>query len=129
MKKVLLLSCLMMMVMGWYSCTKDTAQAPPAAPVCDSTHVSYNQSVKPLMATFCAYSGCHDGQTAGANDLSNYINVKNERRIDSPNLNAIRCRVQTNTCGNDIMPKGTTRGLRPVWVDTLKLWKAGGYCN
>jgi hypothetical protein len=132
MKKIIVLALLFVIMTAWFSCTKDTAIPPPAAPVCDSTHVSYTKSIVPLMNNYCAYSGCHDGNTPGANALTNYIAVKGEMEIDSPNINSILCRSQTSTCGGDIMPKGT-RGLNHisggVYVDTLRLWQAGGYCN
>ena len=133
MKKYILFALVFISLSAWVSCTKDTAIAPPAAPVCDSTHVSYTQSIVPIMNTYCAgASQCQSnalGLGASANDLTSYINVKNSVEIDSPNVNSLLCRVQTSTCGNDIMPKGTSRGLRAVYVDTIKLWKAGGYCN
>jgi len=133
MKKYILFAVLFICMSAWFSCTKDTAVPPPAAPVCDPTHVSYTQSVAPIMTTFCtSANGCHsnvNGLGASAIDLTTYNAVKNSVEIDSPNVNSLLCRVQTSTCGNDIMPKGTPRGLRAVYVDTIKLWKAGGYCN
>jgi hypothetical protein len=105
--------------------------------VCDSTHVSYSLSIVPMINTYCANAPqCHSnaqGLGASANDLTTYQNVVNEVSIDSPGLNSLLCRVQATTCGNDIMPKGTTRGLNGirggVYIDTIKLWKAGGYCQ
>ena len=128
MKKPFLLFAVFIAISFWYSCTKDTAIAPPAAPVCDSTHVSYTKSIVPLMANNCTLSGCHDGNTSGANNLTNYITVKAEVATDSPSINSVLCRVQSTACG-DLMPKGSYRGLNPLLIDTLKLWKAGGYCN
>ena len=126
MKKSLLIVGLFACLSGWYSCTKDTAVA-PAIVTCDSTHVSYTKSIQPMMANYCAYSGCHDGNTAGASNLSNYIGVKTDLVIDSPSLNSIICRVQGTICG-DRMPKGL-RALKAAYIDTIMLWKSGGYCN
>ena len=127
MKKPLLIFTLFACLSGWYSCTKDTAIAPQIV-TCDSTKVSYTKSIKPIMSNYCAYAGCHDGGTAGANDLTNYIGVKSEVTIDSPNISSILCRIQTTTCGAEQMPKGL-RPLRAVYIDTIKLWKTDGYCN
>ena len=129
MKKMFSAIALFVCISGWYSCTKDKAVAPPPAPVCDSTHVSYTKTMAPIVSQYCAYSGCH-ATTLGtdAHDLTTYIALKAEMDIDSPNVNSILCRIQTTTCGNDRMPKGL-RPLSAAYIDTFKLWKAGGYCN
>ena len=129
MKKSLVIIGIFVCISGWYSCTKDKAAVPPAPPTCDSTHISYTKTMVPIVAQNCAYSGCHAATLgAAANDLSTYIGLKGEMTIDSPNLNSILCRIQTNTCGNEQMPKGL-RPMSPALIDTFKLWKAGGYCN
>jgi hypothetical protein len=131
MKKSLVIIALFALMTGWYSCTKDTAIPPPAAPVCDSTHVSYARSIVPLINNNCALSGCHGNPPgSGANDLTNYIEVRAEMEADSPAVNSILCRVQSTACG-DLMPKGSGygRGLSVAEIDTLILWKAGGYCE
>jgi hypothetical protein len=132
MKQSLLIFFLFACLSGWYSCTKDTAIAPPPPPVCDYTHVSYVASVAPIIQNHCNnQSGCHNGSLglgAAANDLTIYVNVKNEVATDSPGINSILCRIQTTNCGGDQMPKGL-RPLQPALIDTIKLWKAGGYCN
>jgi hypothetical protein len=128
MKKSLVIIGILVCLCGWFSCTKDTA-VPPVLPTCDSTHVSYTKTMAPIVAQYCAYSGCHASPLgAGANDLSTYIGLHTEMQIDSPNVNSILCRIQTNTCGNDQMPKGL-RPLNSALIDTFKLWKSGGYCN
>ena len=128
MKNFLVIAILFVCISGWFSCTKDVAQVPPP-PTCDSTHISYTTTMVPIVTRYCAYSGCHAAPLgAAANDLSTYIGLHSEMAIDSPGLNSILCRIQTNTCGNDQMPKGG-RPLSPAIIDTFKLWKAGGYCN
>ena len=129
MKKSLVIIGLFACISAWYSCTKDKAVPPPAAPVCDSTHISYTKTMAPIVTQYCAYAGCHATPLgAAANDLSTYIGLKGEMSVDSPGLTSILCRIQTNTCGNDQMPKGL-RPLSHALIDTFKLWKSGGYCN
>jgi hypothetical protein len=134
MKKLIVFSVLFVSLSAWFSCTKDTAIPPPAPPVCDSTHVRYTESVMPILNNNCTNaSGCHNGSLglgAGANDLTTYIAVQTEVATDSPSANSILCRVEGTACGR-MMPLGSygSFGLSTYSIDTLKLWKAGGYCD
>ena len=129
MKKTIILTFVIAFVAGMYSCTKDTAVAPPAAPTCDSTHISYAKTIKPIMDNYC--TSCHNpSYGSGANDLTSYTSVKAGME-DSTSLNSIICRSTPpgTACGGDIMPLGSRRGLGQVYRDTLNMWKNGGYCN
>jgi hypothetical protein len=126
MKKTIILTFVIAFVANMYSCTKDTALAPPPAPTCDSTHISYAKTIQPIMTNYC--TSCHNPTYgSGANDLTQYTQVKAGME-DSTSLNSIICRTSGTTCG-DIMPQYSRRGLAQVYRDTLNMWKNGGYCN
>ena len=129
MKKSFAVIALFALLSGFYSCTKDTASV-AAPPVCDSTHISYTTTIKPIISSKCSYSPCHDGSgNAGANDLTNY-NAVRAGVADNSSANSIICRTTPGqTCGTDLMPQGSRNGLPQVYRDTLTMWKNGGYCN
>jgi len=126
MKKFVVTACFVISMCGWFSCTKDTAAPPPAAPVCDSTKIGFNEYILPIFKTSCILSGCHDGNSAGVANLNLYITAKTEVS-DSTDNNSILCRLQGTTCGDQMPLYG--RPLNAAYIDTIKLWKAEGYCE
>ena len=47
------------------SCTKDKLPPVEEPEFCDTLIVSYQLNIKPIIDTYCAYSGCHDGSSPG----------------------------------------------------------------
>ena len=117
----------------FYSCTKDKA-VPVVASACDSTQVTYNNTISRIVTTYCTFEGgCHNpatglGSSAGVNavDLTTYAGVKNEDQ-DTTGANAIVCWLKAG-CGTDQMPKGF-RPLSQAYIDTFQLWRANNYCQ
>ena len=125
MKKFLVSFLVFALAAGMYSCTKDKATMPAAAPVCDSTHISYNKTIVPIMMDYC--TSCHNASYGqGANDLTTYTAMK--AGMEDNGTNGIICRT-TPGCTQNIMPQGSRLGLQKEYRDTLNLWKTGGYCN
>lgn len=81
-----------------------------------------------MMANNC--TSCHNSSYGqGANDLTTYNQVKAGVE-DSTTLNSIICRsTPGQTCGQDLMPKGSRFGLSQPNRDTLEMWKLEGFCN
>jgi hypothetical protein len=135
MKKLLVIAGMFALLPGWYSCTRDRAPY-VAGTICDSTQVSYSNTIARIMSTYCTQlGGCHNlatglGSSAGvtANDLTTLFAVKNED-MDTTGSTSIVCWIKSN-CGTNQMPKGL-RPLNPVqaYVDTFLMWKANNYCQ
>lgn len=47
------------------SCNKDKLPKVENPDFCDTIQVSYNLNIKPIVDTYCAYAGCHDGSAPG----------------------------------------------------------------
>lgn len=60
---------------GCYYDTEDTLYPPTGG--CDTTNVTYNAKIKPIVDASCATAGCHNAAAASAGyDLSTYSGVK-----------------------------------------------------
>lgn len=76
------------------ACTKDQAKEPGLATKCAPIMPTYNSSVKFILNSNCAFSGCHDaGTQADGINLSDYANAK----VESEN-GKIVCSVTSNGC-------------------------------
>ncbi|MCX6183325.1 MAG: hypothetical protein NT150_15535 [Bacteroidetes bacterium] len=84
---------------------------------CDTANVTYNGSVKAIIALECAYSGCHDATFAGA-DFNTYNGLK--PYIDNGNF-------KTKVFTNSSMPPGGFS--KAVNKDILKCWLDNGAAN
>ena len=59
------------------SCYYDNAEELYPSTGCDTSNVTYTNSVRPIVAQNCALSGCHNGQTiAGGYNLEAYAGIK-----------------------------------------------------
>jgi len=47
------------------SCNNDKLDPIPEPEFCDTLVTSYNLNIQPIVETYCAYSGCHDGSSPG----------------------------------------------------------------
>jgi hypothetical protein len=128
MKKGVLLFCIVMMITGWYSCTKDTASksSTAGAASCDSTKVSFTRDIQPVFVASCAVAGCHDGTTKqNGYDFSQYIDTKTAGQSGQ-----LVCTLQgaSSSCGGIRMPEGADP-LPDSVITKVKNWTTGGYCN
>jgi len=83
------------------SCTKDKTQNPasPKQFVCDSL-VTYTNTIKEIMDTKCALSGCHNAVSPGGGfNLSAYAVCK-----DLASTPILLCTITHDTCGYKAMP-------------------------
>jgi hypothetical protein len=133
MKKSLVIICLLVCIFGWYSCTRDKAVVIASSP-CDSTQVTYNNTISRIVSTYCtAVGGCHNpasnlGSSYGINalDLTTLSGVKNGDG-DTTSSTSIVCWLKAG-CGTETMPKGG-RPLSRAYIDTFLMWKANNYCQ
>jgi len=74
------------------SCTADKLEPIPEPEFCDTLVTSYQLNIQPIVETYCAYSGCHDGSSPGVfltyeGMLSNLDNGKiTERALNSRDM-------------------------------------------
>ena len=126
MKKALLILCAVMMITGWYSCTKDTAPTASGSAVCDSTKVSYVKDIKPIFAASCAVPGCHDASTRQDGlDYAQYADSKIS--MQSTGNASLLCRIKGSTCGI-MMPEGADP-LPDSTIQLITKWQSDGFCN
>ena len=122
MKKALVILGLFVSLVGWNSCTKDTAPSGTIAPTCDTSKVSFTTQLLPIINASCAGASCHS-PGAPNNDFTSYVVAKAD--IDN-----ILCRIWatgTTHCGAR-MPSGA--GLLPqADRDLFSKWKTDNFCN
>ncbi len=88
---------------------------------CDTTTVTYANSIEPIMSSFC--TGCHSGASPdGGIDLSNYDGVSS-----AANSGALFGSVNHET-GYSPMPYGGA-WLPQCQIDKIRIWVDAGYPN
>lgn len=105
------------------SCSKDIAPNPDDIIAnCDSTSITYNIHIKPILDNSCALSGCHDAlMQYGGYDFSDYPNAK--RSMTSYTLDCINHRN-----GASPMPYQASK-LSDSLIVQIETWVATGYCE
>lgn len=123
MKKLNFLAlALMIGVFITYSCTKDSNTTNN----CTGITATYNTTVKPILASSCAFTGCHDATSkASGYDLSSYATAK-AAGLGGKLLCSIE---QTGNCKK--MPLDPTTGnsskLDATFIKVISCWIDGGY--
>jgi hypothetical protein len=124
MKKVLSALCLLIMVIFWYSCTKDTAPAPPKVITgnCDTTKVNFTKDLLPIINSTCQGSTCHS-QGSGNNDFTSAA-------VTQGDIDNVLCRIRaTGTTGCTAgarMPQGLP-ALPASETVLFTKWKADNF--
>ncbi|NLR82290.1 hypothetical protein [Chitinophaga eiseniae] len=110
MKKFFGLVCIVIILV--IACKKKgTDNLNPGEVDCGSFTTTFSATVKPLMISSCAKSGCHAaGSTSGPGELTTYSQIFNSRA-------AIR-----NAVANGTMPRDTTftamqKAIITCWID------------
>lgn len=99
------------------SCTSDKLDPVEQAGFCDTLNVTYDFQIKEIMATNCAYVGCHvSGFSDG--DFSTYDGM-----LSRLNSGEIERRAVTLLD----MPPPTSGELSPEDLDILNCWISKGY--
>ena len=94
-----------------HSCTNDKIETDPCS------EITYSETVKPLIHTKCALTGCHvSGFTPG--DFTNYDVIR--RKVTEG-------KIQLMVFELDLMPPDDT--LTSDEKDKLKCWMSGGALN
>ena len=123
MKKIVWLASVLVIITGYYSCTKDKAQQPLSV-ICtgvDSATNTYNLQIKPILDGNCGYSGCHSTATASSNViLDNYADSK----AAFQNKDALCTITQTGGCLP--MPQGSAK-LADSLITYVQCWSERGY--
>lgn len=102
------------------SCTSDTLDPIPEPEFCDTLVTSYNLNIQPIVETYCAYSGCHDGSAPGT-----YLSY--EGMVPSLDNGKIVARAIN---ARDMPPSYANEGFTELpeeTYDMLNCWIEGGY--
>ncbi len=102
------------------SCDNDQLPEVEEPEFCDTLEVSYQLNIRPIVETYCAYSGCHDGSSPGV-----YLSYEGML----PNLNSGQVRERTvNT--RDMPPSYANAGLEelpPAEFEMMQCWLEQGF--
>lgn len=102
------------------SCNKDKLPPEEEPEFCETLTVSYQLNIKPIVDTYCAYAGCHDGSSPG-------VYLTYDQMIPSLESGKITERAINN---RDMPPPYANEGLTELpqeEFDLLNCWIAAGY--
>ncbi|HOZ87277.1 MAG TPA: hypothetical protein PL029_05935 [Bacteroidia bacterium] len=113
----------------FFSCTKDKTPRPVESIPCDPNKVYFEKSIKPIINSNCAMSGCHDATTRqdGVN-LSTYEGILEQVRPGRPQDSDL---IETinDSDPNDRMPPLPRTALSQEQKDLLWKWVQQGADN
>lgn len=93
---------------------------------CDTTSVTYNGTIKPLLQNSC--TRCHNASSAGGGyNLTNYADASGNKGVQSSALDTSLSR-SVNHTGSFPMPKGGAK-LPQCKLDQIRIWVAAGAPN
>ena len=102
------------------SCTSDQLPEIPEPEFCDTVQVSWQLNIRPIVETYCAYSGCHDGSSPG-------VYTSYEGMV--PNLESGQV-TERSIIQRDMPPDYANAGLTelpPAELQLLECWINAGY--
>ena len=111
------------MTFSFQSCYYDVEAElyPNTSNSCDTTNVTYTNSVKSIVDTYCATTGCH-ASGANAPTLDSYQNV-----VDAVNNTGFMCDIRHDS-GCDPMPQGQSK-LTDCNIAKLTSWQSKNFPN
>lgn len=111
------------------SCTKDKTPMPVASVPCDPEKVYFETSIKPLLNSNCAMSGCHDAATRQDGvDLSSYEGIRQQVSPGRPG-NSDLIEMINESDPEDRMPPAPRPALSQAQKDLLWKWIEQGADN
>lgn len=116
-------SCIL--ITGLFSCTKTSTTVDyPSAATCTSivsADNTYTNSIKAIMTSNCAMSGCHSASSSKAGvNLSDYANTKSVFKTGNG-----FCSIHHGS-GCDPMPEGAS-ALSAATIQKIDCWAQNGY--
>jgi hypothetical protein len=78
---------------------------------CDTSNVTWNKDIKPIITNSCSISGCHNAAAAGGYNLSSYAGVKT--MVDNNRFLAV--------IENGSMPKLSSK-LDNCSINLVRIW-------
>jgi mono/diheme cytochrome c family protein len=112
MKYLLSITIAILIVAALLTCARKRENPASLGYIPADSIITYSQNIAPMLSAFCG--ACHIVNSFGGVNFATYDNVV--ARIDR-----IIARTQSGT-----MPPSGYKGLSPLQVDTLLMWKAGG---
>jgi len=88
---------------------------------CDTTFVSFNGTIAPLLTAKCATSGCHDGNGDDPNLSANMYNQLEPSLSDG--------KFKSKVIDSRTMPPSSETPLTALEYQTIKCWFEAGHNN
>jgi hypothetical protein len=124
MKKLLLISVLAILAGCYYD--NEEELYPDQNSNCDTTNVTYSQTVYPLISSNC--TGCHSGQAPEANILlTDYATISAQAAIAAGQFGSLYGAISHDP-GNSPMPKNSAQ-LTDCEIKQVKVWIDAGRPN
>jgi len=109
------------------SCAKD--KTPRPVEPCDPTKVYFNRDIKPIIASNCAKSGCHDAITrADGVELSTYEGIMQQVKAGKADDSDLY-EVITDSEEDDRMPPKPNTPLTATQINLIRNWINEGALN
>jgi len=109
-------------IIGFIGCVSDPI-LPDIAPgdPCPPGVINFNREILPLIASGCAFSGCHDAATAEEDViLDSYANIMKEVKAGKPDQSALYTYLIAPI--DDIMPPPPYSAFTQPQIDLVKEW-------
>lgn len=104
-------------------------QDPGATAPCENGIISFHHQILPIMVSSCAYSGCHDSQTAEDGVvLETYEDVRREVKPGNPNDSELFKSI-SESGDDDIMPPLPSSPLNTIQIELIRNWILQGANN
>lgn len=133
MKTQLAVVCISVIVLFVASCTKDKLAQPITDPNgtvnnCDPELVYFENDVLPIIASNCAYSGCHGGGSAEDDvELSSYTSIIATAKVKAGNpADSKLFKVINLADPSDVMPPPPNNRLTTDQINTIERWISQG---
>ncbi len=122
MKKYFISTCMVLLLVSYYSCTKDATKI-PVPPDCTGISAqgnTYNLHIKGILDGYCSTPTCHDAASAQFGiDLSSY-----SASVNAFQFRNVICSVKQNGCMP--MPQGG-RPLADSLITAMECWAENKY--
>lgn len=109
-------------------CTKNKTMEQDIPAICETLEIAYNDEIKTIINTGCAYSGCHDGNNASIGDFTSYQGLLSRLENGAIKARAIDADLgSTEHMPPTYTPAGHPTDLTDEEADMLLCWILDNY--
>jgi hypothetical protein len=104
-------------------CTKNKTMEQNIPAVCETLDIAYNDEIKAIIDNTCAFSGCHDGNTAGIGNFNTYDGLLSRLESGEIKSRAVdMSKTDPDHMPPDYTPVGNPTDLTTEQADMLLCW-------